>query len=318
MINVSIIIPHYNSASLLEKLLLSIPKQKDIEIIVIDDKSDQEVEKLKELKNDNRFKHVLFLDNDTLKKGAGTCRNLGLEFAQGKWLLFADSDDFFTENFYDTIRKYFQSNYDIIYFKPTSVYIDSNQKSTRHLLYNRLIDNYRQNQSIENEIRLRYQYPVPWSKLIKSKLVYESNILFDEVIAMNDIMFSTKVGYYANKIYASDETIYCVTRSGGSLTTKMNEKVIDSRIESLIRYKRFIDQNLSHEHIKFVNFSSLYELQRIYYSGLGLNKVIEAYCRFKKHNINLLKLSMFNPLAFYKRTKSAIQRVKSEKKYYKK
>ena len=41
MINYSIIIPHKNSPELLERCLNSIPERKDIEIIVVDDCSNE-------------------------------------------------------------------------------------------------------------------------------------------------------------------------------------------------------------------------------------------------------------------------------------
>ena len=47
--NLSIIIPHYNTPDLLEKLIKSIPHINDIQIIVIDDNSISGVEKLSEL-----------------------------------------------------------------------------------------------------------------------------------------------------------------------------------------------------------------------------------------------------------------------------
>lgn len=316
MINVSIIIPHYNSTNLLEKLLLSIPNYKDIETIVVDDKSDREIKEYTNLKNDPRFDHIVFLNNTSEKKGAGTCRNIGLKKAKGKWILFADSDDFFLDSFYKTLQKYFDSDYDLIYFKPISIYIDTNQQSTRHLLYTNLIDNYRKHKNIESELKLRYQFPVPWSKMIKRELIYTNNITFDEVIAMNDIMFSTKVGFYANRIHAVDKEIYCVTRSSGSLTTNLTEEIIDSRIQALIRYKEFLDRYLSYEEKEFLNFSSMYELQRIYHSGLGFRKVLEAYFRFKKNNINLFKKSMLKPSVLFNKTKTSLSRIIGEKKYY--
>ena len=94
----SIIIPHYNTSDLLEKLLSTIPKDKNIEVIVIDDKSqDKHIEDIEDLKTEEKYIDFLFLKNQTLKKGAGTCRNIGLDHAQGEWVLFADADDYFAD-----------------------------------------------------------------------------------------------------------------------------------------------------------------------------------------------------------------------------
>ena len=94
--NLSIIIPHYNSSNFLEKLLLSIPKKKDIQVIIVDDKS--ELSHLKVIYELKKIYSFDFFQNNR-DKGAGSCRNIGLEIAIGKWILFADSDDFFVNNF---------------------------------------------------------------------------------------------------------------------------------------------------------------------------------------------------------------------------
>lgn len=44
--NLSIIIPHYNTPDLLEKLIRSIPVDKDIQIVVVDDNSSMGLENL--------------------------------------------------------------------------------------------------------------------------------------------------------------------------------------------------------------------------------------------------------------------------------
>ena len=86
-INYSFIIPHKNSVKLLNRCLDSIPQREDIEIIVVDDNSDEKpIVK--------RTVEVVYL---TYKEsnGAGKARNIGITKAKGRWLLFADCDDYY-------------------------------------------------------------------------------------------------------------------------------------------------------------------------------------------------------------------------------
>lgn len=77
----TVVIPHYNSVSSLVRLLSSIPVDDSIQLIVIDDKSTQD---LTEVEKMVLSRGGLFLHNTTDQKGAGTCRNLGLARAAGK------------------------------------------------------------------------------------------------------------------------------------------------------------------------------------------------------------------------------------------
>ena len=75
----SIIIPHYNGSNLLENLLESIPQDKEIQIIVVDDKSElYHVNFIEKLLTKYNFE---FYQNQIAK--AQTCRNIGLEKAKG-------------------------------------------------------------------------------------------------------------------------------------------------------------------------------------------------------------------------------------------
>lgn len=97
MIDVSVIIPVYNTAPYLKTCLNSILNQTltNIEIICIDDGStDQSLMILKYYaKIDSRIK-ILVQKN----QGAGAARNYGMKVAHGRYLSFLDSDDFFHPN----------------------------------------------------------------------------------------------------------------------------------------------------------------------------------------------------------------------------
>jgi glycosyltransferase involved in cell wall biosynthesis len=89
MVFFSTIIPVFNRADLIERTLESVFNQgfSDQEIIVIDDGStDETLDVL--TKYGDRIK-VFHQEN----KGPGAARNLGINFAQGQYIVFLDSDD---------------------------------------------------------------------------------------------------------------------------------------------------------------------------------------------------------------------------------
>lgn len=296
MTDLSIIIPHYNSAIQLEKLLLSIPKKDNIQIIVIDDKSNKEMDKLMILQEAPQFNHILFLKNKTNKKGAGICRNIGLEKVKGKWVLFADSDDFFIDDFYLKIESYFTSNYDVIFFKPTSVELGTDKKSDRHIQYENLIKNYYEKSDFKSEARLRYHFFVPWSKLIKVDFIKKNDILFDGVIASNDVMFSTKVGYHMKNFYVEKEVIYCVTKGTGTLTTTRSPNIYDARLNVFIEYYKFIHGNLKKEELKVIYLSGTGLLIEALRQNMGFKKMFSACSKLRKNKVRIFDKRILNPV----------------------
>jgi len=93
---VSVIIPVYNSEPFLRQCLDSIINQtlRDIEIICVNDGStDNSLKILEEYRDKDARIRVYTKPNEG--KGAASARNLGLENANGKYLMFLDSDDFF-------------------------------------------------------------------------------------------------------------------------------------------------------------------------------------------------------------------------------
>ena len=102
MFNYSIIIPHKNIPSLLRRCLDSIPERDDLEIIVVDDNSKEDT--IRDLQTIHRNNLQIIYTKEG--KGAGYARNVGISKAQGKWILFADADDFFLPNVIEKISPY--------------------------------------------------------------------------------------------------------------------------------------------------------------------------------------------------------------------
>ena len=100
---------------------------------MVDDNSDANIVNFENFPGLNDpYIEVIFGKNEKRRKGAGYARNLGLELARGKWLIFADADDFFMPCFNEVLDKYKDDENDIIYFKVTSIDINTQQPATRH------------------------------------------------------------------------------------------------------------------------------------------------------------------------------------------
>ena len=213
MKNVSIIIPTKNIPDLLDRCLSSIPDCDAIEIIIVDDNSSSlivDFDHYPKSKNSN-----VTLIRTTEGKGAGYARNKGLDIATGKWLIFADSDDFFVEGFYDIILKYIDSSADMVLFKAGSVNSETLEPSKRSEIINRQIENALKGSITAAEASITVQSP--WCRLIKRSFVEKNKIRFDEVVACNDTMFTTKATCLAGKILVCNECLYVVTYRNRSL-----------------------------------------------------------------------------------------------------
>ena len=237
----SIIIAHYDIPDLLMRCLKSIPVSEDIQVIVVDDNSpdaDTYLERYPELS-----RPYLEFIRASKNGGAGYARNIGLDHAKGKWLLFADADDFFVGNMYDIINTHVESDADVIYFQKRAVYSDDiNRKSPRSGYLDRIMDIYLKT---GDEVPVRTRYNVPWGKMIKKSLVENHHIRFEEIKYSNDILFSVHVGCLAKKIEAIDTVLYVVTSHEGSATYEFCKKPDELRIRAgaAFRYDSFLFQH---------------------------------------------------------------------------
>jgi glycosyltransferase involved in cell wall biosynthesis len=223
--NYSIIIPHKNIPKLLQRCLDSIPQRADLEVIVVDDNSDSDVVDFDNFPGKDRKNTSLFFDKSG--KGAGRARNIGLQHAHGKWLLFADADDYFNYCINDILNEYRDGESDIVFFSASSVDCDSYNNVSRADAVSEMIENYLQG-GPDSELMLRYCLACPWGKLVKRKLVAENNISFQETTRCNDVKFSYLIGHYSKNIHVDKRALYCLTYRGTSISNSLEEcRVLD-------------------------------------------------------------------------------------------
>lgn len=226
----TVIIPHRDSPDLLRRCLNSIPDTNHIQVIIVDDCSSPENVNLTHiLGNERTHTQVLFNKNCY---GAGHARNLALPHAKGKWLIFADADDYFTPTAWNRIDCYADSNADIVYLNILSVNSETGEiLHDRGDLYITNLINYAQTNDKEWEYRLRFWNNTPWGKLIRHDLVATHQISFGETRHANDVLFSTRTAIKAQTINVCTDICYCVTHNSKSLTQDKSIDAIATRYE---------------------------------------------------------------------------------------
>ena len=175
--------------------------------------------------------------------GAGYARNVGLEHAKGKWILFADADDFFVDDMSEIIYSLVDSEADVIYFKNKAVLSDNiSIRANRSSYLNVRIDQYLAD---GDEWPVRFKTYVPWCKLIKRNLIVKNDIRFDELMYSNDVYFSLLTGYYSKIIEVVTRVLYVVTARSNSLAANFCSKPgeLEQRAEVAFRRDVFLLQH---------------------------------------------------------------------------
>jgi len=256
-----------------------------VQIIVVDDNSDQDKVDFEHFPGlGDPFVEVIFTKEG---KGAGYARNVGLTKATGKWLLFADADDFYNYCINDILDEYVNSDSDIVYFKYNKMDSAMYTNIFNTNFYNSFIY-YWKFLPKKFECFLRYDVVV-WSKLIKRELVNRYCILFDETYISNDVTFSYLIGFYANSIYADPRALYCYTIRKGSI--RHNKLTLENYLDLIYvdgkRYRFFRKHNIpAYDKIAFIKFLiKLYFKDKTYFK-----KAKDILLHLKFTTIEIIKL----------------------------
>lgn len=213
MLNYSIIIPHFNCASLLQRCIDSIPQRDDVEVIIVDDHSDPAKVDFANFPGLNRKNTTCIFSDGKQGKGPGYARNVGLEKAQGKWVVFVDADDYLLDNVSDIMDEHLNDEEDVVYFKCSKRNTDGGAVEA----YEYISD------AVERAIQgddeeLLYATPCPVAKLIRLDYLRKFSIKFEEVIGGDDILFSIELSKNTNKRKYENVSFYCVVMAPDSLT----------------------------------------------------------------------------------------------------
>lgn len=184
---VSIIIPVYNASKYLEKCLDSIINQtyQNIEIITINDGSkDNSLEILNEYASkDNRIKII-----DKENGGVSSARNIGIDMATGKYIMFIDADDYIEKDMLEVMhRQIEEQDAQICLCGMNVVSLDNKVRQT--YMYDTLDSVIDSKEDYIEHLQLNW---APFCKLIDKELV--KNIRYDKNIAIaEDLLFNAMI-----------------------------------------------------------------------------------------------------------------------------
>ena len=218
-IDLSIIVPAYNSSDYIEECISSVLKQKtsyNYELIVINDGSqDNTLGKINLFKED---KHLKIINQEN--KGFSGARNRGIDEARGKYIMFLDSDDLLCENSIEKLMKTANNKKaDIV----QGSYYTFNKNGNK--FYTNITPTEKNRKTNNKEILIP---GFPWGKVYKAELFEKVRFPLD--FWYEDTIVNYLLARLSNKYVAISDDVYGyrINEKGITFTSKKSKKVLDT------------------------------------------------------------------------------------------
>lgn len=181
--NISVIVPIYNCANIIGKLIPCIQIQTfcDWELLLIDDGSTDNTREVCEryAQNDSRIRVIA---NE--HQGVSASRNAGIESAKGEWITFVDADDLLFDGFlsslFDAANQ--SENIDIAYCGFSVV---SGSATTLHTYKTKTYVGDKQMCDLFGSSDILYRCS-PWAKLFRRSIMMEHHLRFDTNLSISE------------------------------------------------------------------------------------------------------------------------------------
>lgn len=262
MVNISIIMPVYNTAEYLRKSIGSLQRQTytNFELICINDAStDHSLLVLEELKSqDNRITIL----NHEVNCGAAISRNDGLKIARGEYVICLDSDDFFYSGMLETSYNLaVKCNADLVIFG-SEIINSQGKESVKTAGSFELIDH-----KEKKALFIPRTRHVPWDKLVRRELLLKNNIVFQDLLTNNDIFYSFAVMLVADKTVVCNEILleYNHRRQGNLTEIRFSKK--NFMVDAFYAVYQFCMQQHIDQKIKSVVLNMLTDKIQMYLSN---------------------------------------------------
>ena len=248
----SVIVPVYNAQQYLPKCLGSICSQtyKNLQIILVNDGSrDGSLQVCQRYaKKDSRIE---IIDNEN--HGVSFSRNAGIAAARGKYIQFADSDDYLPDNATEAMVEGAEDNDSDMVIAP--YYRVTENKIKYYNLLGRP-KRMEKDKLLKQLVRRpgSYFWGVVWNKLFRTDIVKEKNIRFYEDVNLSeDFLFNLDFIQYAERFTSVDTPVYFYVKNKESLSSHWLAPVefMKLRQRIFINYEALFKQLGIYEDYKF-------------------------------------------------------------------
>lgn len=221
MKKISIIVPVFNMEKYIRECLDSLVSQTlaDIEILAINDAStDRSSDILAEYACAYPDKLQIFTLEVNSKQG--TARNLGVEKANGEYIMFVDGDDILDINACEQMYQKADENSADIIFCDYETFDGSNECTYCqhvHKEYLGVLTTAKKKALLTTSV-------VPWAKMIRRRLIIDNGIFFPEKVFYEDLATTYLFYLYASKADKVEKAFYKYRITSQSTTTQRNQK----------------------------------------------------------------------------------------------
>jgi glycosyltransferase involved in cell wall biosynthesis len=260
---ISIIIPIYNTESYLHQCVNSVINQnfKDLEIILVDDGSPDNCPKICDeyAQRDSRIR-VIHKENG----GLSDARNRGIHAANGEYLMFLDSDDYWEgeDSLESIVEKIHKDQFDVLiygcknYSCITGAITNSRTRYDHNLISNESKD------EVLKYLFTSGLYPgAVWVTVTRRNFILENNIFFIIGIKAEDIDWLLNVCLNADSYASTDDSFYIYLKyRNDSITGASDMKSIEDVLYTLIKWDEIVQSG------RYVNFKTyIYSLLSYHY-----------------------------------------------------
>lgn len=217
----SVIIPVYNVEPYLKQCIDSVLTQSfmDFEVILIDDCSTDRSGLICDevAGGDNRIKVV----HKQVNEGLGCARNTGLDKARGQYVLFLDSDDYWTDTdmLLNIYGKVIASQCDLLILGYEK-YFDSDHSFQTGLLP---VENYQLADNKSELIRTNTYKALAWNKVVKRELITKHRLFFPSMRYSEDTLWCYWLLKFSRKIELLARYVIAYRQREGSIVSQKDE-----------------------------------------------------------------------------------------------